>query len=97
MLKPSIVEVAGPAPVILIPTKIVLATDKPPLNTTPAVPKAEASVVLVKVAKPEPAIVVPLKDDAVIVLLLNASVPAHVASVPVVGNVTAVIAVAVNV
>ena len=40
---------------------------------------------------------VPLKADAVIVLLLNASEPAKVASVPVVGSVSDVLAVAVNV
>jgi hypothetical protein len=40
---------------------------------------------------------VPLKADAVIVLLLNASEPAKVASVPVTGSVSDVLAVAVNV
>ena len=40
--------------------------------------------------------VLPLIGDAVIVLLLRASEPAKVASVPVVGSVSAVLAVAVN-
>jgi hypothetical protein len=39
---------------------------------------------------------VPLKADAVMVLLLNASEPAKVASVPVTGSVSDVLAVAVN-
>ena len=39
---------------------------------------------------------VPLKADAVMVLLLNASEPAKVASVPVVGSVSDVLAVAVK-
>jgi hypothetical protein len=76
MLKPSRVEVAAPAPVMLVPINIALAIDKPPDRTTAAVPTAEASVVLVNVAKPEPAIVVPLKLEDVIVLLLNDSEPA---------------------
>ena len=40
--------------------------------------------------------VLPLIGDAVIVLLLNASEPAKVASVPVTGSVSDVLAVAVN-
>ena len=54
-------------------------------------------MVLVNVTKPEAATVVPEKLDAVIVLLLNASEPASVARVPVVGSVTFVVPVAVRV
>ena len=39
MLKPSRVEVAGPAPVILIPTYIDLVTARPPERTTAAAGK----------------------------------------------------------
>jgi len=58
MLNPSRVEVPAPAPVILIPTNIDLATDRPPDNTAAAVPRAEASVVAVNVTAPEAARVV---------------------------------------
>jgi len=101
MLNPSRVEVAAPAPVILIPTYIDLVTAKPPDITTPAVVKLVASVELVKVTKPEALSVVaatePAKLEAVIVLLLNDSLPAKVARVPVVGSVTLVEPVEVNV
>jgi len=96
ILNPSRVEVAAPAPVILVPINIALATDIPPDNTTAAVPRAEASVALVNVIAPEPAIVVPLNEETVIVLLLSDSVPARVARVPVVGRVTEVLAVVVK-
>jgi hypothetical protein len=104
MLNPSRVEVPAPAPVMLVPIYIALATDKPPDNTTAAVPTAEASVLLEKVATPE-AVKLPVNvpDNApplivgdVKVLLVNVSVPANVASVPVVGRVTEVLAVVVT-
>ena len=101
MLNPSKVEVAAPAPVILVPINIAYATDNPPDNTTAAVPRAEASVAEVSVTAPEAERVVaatdPAKEDPVIVLLLNDSEPAKVARVPVVGRVTDVFPVAVNV
>jgi hypothetical protein len=97
MLNPSRVEVAAPAPVIFVPTKICLATDKPPDNTTAAVPRGPASVVEVNVTAPEAARVVPLKLEDVIVLFERLSVPAKVARVPVIGNVTLVLAVVVSV
>lgn len=101
MLNPSSVDVVGPEPVMLVPMYIVLATESPPDKTTAAVPSAVASVTLVNVTAPEADNVVaatdPAKLDAVIVLLLKASVPARVASVPVVGNVTFVAAVEVSV
>ena len=53
ILKPSSVDVAAPAPVKLVPIYIDLATDKPPDNTTGAVPRADASVVEVNVTLPE--------------------------------------------
>jgi len=82
---------------MLVPTYIDLATDKPPDNTTGAVPRAEASVVEVNVTLPEAETVVPLNDEEVIVLLLSASDPAKVARVPLVGRVTEVLAVNVSV
>ena len=88
ILKPSRVDVPAPAPVIFVPTYIALVTAKPPERTTAAVVKLEASVEFVKVINPEPAIVVPLKLEEVIVLFERLSVPAKVARVPVVGNVT---------
>jgi hypothetical protein len=97
MPKPSRVEVAAPAPVIFKPINIDLATDRPPDNTDAAAPRAVASVVEVNVTAPEAARVVPLKEEAVIVLLLSASDPARVARVPVTGSVNEVFAVAVNV
>ena len=41
-----------PLPTILVPTYNFLATDNPPERTTGAVPRAEASVTLVKVTLP---------------------------------------------
>ena len=81
---------AAPAPVKCVPTNICLVTARPPDNITAAVVRLEASVVFVNVDNPDAATVVPEKLDAVIVLLLNDSVPAKVAKVPVVGSVTLV-------
>jgi hypothetical protein len=58
MLKPSRVDVPAPAPVMLVPINIALATDKPPERTTAPLPTAEVSVVLVNVTAPEAARVV---------------------------------------
>ena len=86
---------------MLVPIYIALATDNPPLNTTGAEPNAVASVDDVNVTLPDAdsvdAETEPAKDEAVIVLFDNASVPANVANVPVVGRVTLVTAVVVNV
>jgi hypothetical protein len=115
MLNPSRVEVAAPAPVMLVPIYIALATDKPPVRTTAAVPSAEASVELVNVTAllavrevnaPVFAVEAPIGvlliepvviTAPVIVLLVRVSEPARVARVPVVGNVTLVLAVVVSV
>jgi MinD-like ATPase involved in chromosome partitioning or flagellar assembly len=105
MLNPSNVEVAAPAPVIFRPTYMLLVTDIPPERTTDAVVKLEASVTFVIVVRPEAvrvvnAAVLGLAEpmlELVIVLLLIVSELDNVARVPVVGRVTLVAAVVVNV
>ena len=52
-MKPSRVEVAAPAPVILIPTYIDFARARPPDIITPAAVVLDASVVLENVGTPE--------------------------------------------
>jgi hypothetical protein len=54
MLNPSRVEVAAPAPVMLVPTKIAPATPRPPAEiTTAPVLVLEEAVALEKVTIPE--------------------------------------------
>jgi hypothetical protein len=87
MLNPSRVEVAAPAPVILA-ANVTLPEALIVVNAPVEAVDAPIGVLLI-----EPALMI----APVIVLLVSVSVPAKVARVPVVGNVTLVEAVAVKV